>query len=226
MAYDPARASMLARAFHYPYAPPSHPLLFTQGRAAPWAHRGVRHDGRMVEVAGLGLCAPILAVGSNASLAVLRRKFGVRPVQIVQGAVLVRGFARLHSAHIARYGSMPATLAEQPDAFMNVHLQLVQVQHLAALDISEAVGTNYDRVWLPMRLRVSWLRLSLEGVWAYVSRHGHARRNGLPMVLGPQRQALMHAADRARWVDGLPGFVERLVRDAEYRARVTQALKG
>lgn len=226
MSDDPARASMLARAFHYPYAPPRHPLLFTQGRAAPWADRGARHNGRMVEVAGLGLCAPILAVGSNASLAVLRRKFGVRPVRLVQGSVSVRGFARVHSAHIARYGAMPATVVEHPGAVMNAHLQLIQVHHLVALDVSEAVGTNYDRVWLPMRVRVPWLRLNLEGVWAYVSRHGHVRRNGSPMLLGSQWHALTHAADRAKWVGDLPDFVERLVREASYRADVTTALKG
>lgn len=179
----------------------------------------------MVAVEGVGLCVAILAVGSNAAVPVLRRKFGSKPVRLVQGPVRLNGHAKVHSAHIARYGSMPATLMEQTGQHAMTHLQLVPVDHLARLDASEAVGANYDRVWLDQALHVPWLRRRLPGVWTYRSRHGPAMRDGTPMVLGSQRKALAHAAERAAWTLDLPAFVYLLVRDVGFRSAVTQALK-
>ncbi|MBO6676442.1 MAG: hypothetical protein JJ908_14790 [Rhizobiales bacterium] len=219
------RANLLARAFDYPYALPTAPITFDEGRVGRFLTRKVLPEGRMVAVEGVGLCVAILAVGSNAAVSVLRRKFGSKPVNLVQGPVRLNGHAKVHSAHIARYGSMPATLMEQTDQHATTHLQLVPVDHLAQLDASEAVGTNYDRVWLDQALHVPWLRRRLPGVWTYRSRHGPAMRDGTPMVLGSQRQALAHAAERAAWALDLPAFVYLLVRDMGFRSAVTQALK-
>jgi len=221
------RASLLTRAFDYPYNTPPTPLHFRQGRAGPLTARGVRVSGRLVVVQGVGLCAPVLAVGSNAAVSVLRRKFGARPVDIIQGPVRLSGHDKVHSAHIARYGAMPATLIECPGATnTSAHLQLVPVQHIKALDASEAVGTNYDRVWLEQRIEVPWLSGRLEGVWTYRSRHGPAMRDGDPMVFGAQKHALAHAAECAGWQLDLEAFVYLMVRDAGFRLAVTQALKG
>ncbi|CAN0583665.1 unnamed protein product, partial [Ectocarpus sp. 12 AP-2014] len=169
---------------------------------------------------------PVLAVGSNAAVSVLRRKFGARPVDIIQGPVRFSGYEKVHSAHIARYGAMPATLMERPGANTRAHLQLVPVQHIKALDASEAVGTNYDRVWLEQRIEVPWLGGRLEGVWTYRSRHGAATRDGKVLALGLQKHALAHAAERAGWRLELDAFVYLMVRDAGFRGAVTQALKS
>jgi hypothetical protein len=218
--------NLLARAFDYPYNAPSTPLHFHQGRAGPLMARAVHVSGRLVAVQGVGLCAPVLAVGSNAAISVLRRKFGARPVDIIQGPVRLSGHTKVHSAHIARYGAMPATLIEYPGALANLHLQLVPVQHVEALDASEAVGVNYDRVWLAQRVEVPWLGRRLDGVWTYRSRHGAASRGGKVMALGRQKYALAHAAERAGWRLDLETFVYLMVRDAGFRGAVTQALKS
>lgn len=220
------RVNILARAFDYPYNAPSTPLHFHQGRAGPWTARGVRVSGRLVAVQGVGLCAPVLAVGSNAAVSVLRRKFGARPVDIIQGPVRLSGHQRVHSAHIARYGAMPATLVERSGANIRAHLQLVPVQHVEALDASEAAGTNYDRVWLEQRVEVPWLGRRLDGVWTYRSRHGAATRDGKVLALGLQKHALAYAAERAGWRLELDAFVYLMVRDADFRGAVTQALKS
>lgn len=220
------RANVLARAFNYPYSRPSVPVHFHQGRAARFSPCGVRGSGRSLHVEGVGLCAPVLAIGSNAAVSVLRRKFGVKPVSVVQGPVRVSGHVTAHSAHIARYGAMPATLAEQSGGLTMAHLQLIPVAFLQALDASEAVGTNYDRVWLEQRIDVPWLGVRLTGVWTYRSLHGPVLRGEGLMELGSQKQALAHAAERAGWQLELEPFVYLMVRDAGFRSAVTQALKA
>lgn len=174
----------------------------------------VDRDG-IVHICGLGSCLPLLAVGSNASNQALRRKFGSRAVSLVQGPVSLHGFARAHSAHIAHYGALPATLMKA-DTVLRSHLQFVPLKQLAALDASEAVGVNYERVRLPMdSLQAHWLPKAicrqLSHVWTYRSRHGVAMRNGEPFLLGQQRHALAHAAHCAGWQLDLEAFVVLLV---------------
>jgi len=225
--FDPARASLLARAFSYPYGPPLVPVVFSGGSFRPAARlRAVVDPAGLVDVAGLGVCAPVLAIGSNAALAVLRRKFGTGRAALVQGPAQLAGYAGVHSAHISRYGAMPATLIEA-SGVLRGHLQLVPVNQLARLDASEALGVNYERVRLPgSGLRAPWLGLRLPFVWVYRSHHGAALREGVPISLGPQRKALAHAAEQAGWTLDLEAFVYLLVRDPSFRFAVTEALKG
>lgn len=230
--HDPARASLLARAFLYPYAKPRAAGMFDRGRFMPL--RGLRFHARrdgLVEVrrAGAGpatLCLPVLAVGSNAAVSVLRRKFGEQPAGIVQAPVWVPDHQIVHSAHIARYGALPATLMPAQGARAAVHVQLVPLALLPRLDRSEAVGTNYDRMAWAMRLRVPLLGLTLHRVWTYQSRHGPLRTANGPMRLGPQGRALAYAAGRVGWMRSLDGFVLALQRDAALRADTSRALKG
>lgn len=226
-----ARAKLLARAFSYPYSAASSPVVFHHGRlhALQGLPIDVDRDG-IAHVSGLGPCLPLLAVGSNASHQALRRKFGSRAVSLVQGPVSLRGFARAHSAHIARYGALPATLMEA-NTVLRSHLQFVPLKQLAALDASEAVGVNYERVRLPVdALSAHWLPRStcrqLTTLWTYRSRHGAAVRDGEPLLLGSQRAALQHAANCVQWRLDLDAFVVLLVRDQGFRASVSEALKG
>lgn len=231
---DQARASLLARAFSYPYSAPSSPVLFYRGRQ--WQPESiyvdVDRDG-FAHVAANGSahgpCLPLLAVGSNADPTVLRRKFGSGAVSILQGPMSLPGFAAAHSAHIARYGAVPATLTEA-DTVLETHLQFVPLKQLAALDASEAAGVNYERVRLPVGgLRARWLpsdvQRKISHIWTYRSLHGVAKRDGQIMFLGRQRDALAHAADRAGWRLSLEAFVVMLVRDASFRQVVSAALK-
>lgn len=227
-----ARASLLARAFSYPYSAPSSPVLFRHGRlhALDMPRIDVNRDG-IAHISNLGPCLPLLAVGSNAAHSALRRKFGSRAISLVQGPVSLRGFSRAHSAHVARYGALPATLMQEEGALLQTHLQFIPLKHLAALDASEAVGVNYERVRLPAdSLQAHWLPNALcrqlSTVWTYRSRHGVAMRNGQPLLLGRQKHALAHAAHCAGWKLDLEAFVVLLVRDQGFRQAVSQALKA
>lgn len=226
-----ARASLLARAFSYPYAAPSSPVVFRQGRLHGWQGMRVDIDGDgFAHIDGIGACLPLLAVGSNAAHSALRRKFGSSPVTLVQGPVNLPGYAKAHSAHIARYGALPATLVEAGNVLRS-HLQFVPLKQLAALDASEAVGVNYERVRLSVDgLDAHWLpkgvSCKLTSVWTYRSLHGVAIREGAPLLLGHQRDALSHAAQRAGWRLDLEAFVVQLVRDQGFRLAVSAALKS
>jgi hypothetical protein len=205
-------------------------VQFNQGRlhVLQTPRMDVDRDG-FVHVAGLGPCLPLLAVGSNAAYSALRRKFGSRAVSLVQGPVSLTGYAKAHSAHIARYGALPATLVEADDVLQS-HLQFVPLRQLAALDASESVGVNYERVQIPANaLHAHWLPKSisrqLTSVWTYRSLHGVAKREGQPMRLGSQHRALAHAAECARWRLDLEAFVVQLVRDQGFRLAVSAALK-
>lgn len=204
--------------------------MFHHGRmrAMDTLRVGVDRDG-IAHIDAIGPCLPLLAVGSNAAHSALRRKFGSRPVSLVQGPVSLRGFARVHSAHIARYGALPATLMEA-DGVLRSYLQFIPLKQLEALDASEAVGVNYERIKLTVDdVQAHWLPKSvcrqLTMVWTYRSRHGVAMRDGEPLLLGRQRDALAHAAQRTRWRLDLDAFVVLLVRDQGFRLAVSQALK-
>ncbi|MEM6711435.1 MAG: hypothetical protein AAF590_04060 [Pseudomonadota bacterium] len=230
---DPARASMLARAFDYPYAQPKEPLLFHAGQAffLPKA-RMIAHE-RLVDVEGVGLCAPVLASGSNAAVSVLKRKFGSHPVTILQGPVVLSRGSLRHSAHISKYGSIPATyvcdnyvISREHHKLLRVTLQLVPLEALPRLDASEAIGVNYERVRIEQRIKPWWLPVRLDGFWVYRSLHGPLKPDGKPVSLGPQKRVLALVAGRMNWTDSLEAFIVRMVRDDDYRKTVTQALKA
>ncbi|MEM1285305.1 MAG: hypothetical protein AAGH43_07940 [Pseudomonadota bacterium] len=229
---DPARASLLARAFDYPYIRCQSPVLFDRGqfRPLPLIKARARRDGLVeVELGGSGpatLCLPMLALGSNAALSVLRRKFGDRPTCIVQDTVRISDHQVAHSAHIARYGAMPATLTAAAGQQPIVHVQLIPLNLVSRLDRSEAVGVNYERRGLAMRVALTRLQVRLAHVWVYQSRHGPVKTANGPLPLGSQRRALAYAAGRVGWMEPLEAFAIALARDANLRARTTQALKG
>ena len=251
---DPARASLLARAFDYPYAPLRLPATYCSGhlQVLPRARvlkdkHGVGADG-LIHRPAMEPCMPILAVGSNADRRVLFRKFGRRPGPLIQGPVVVHDHVCAHSAHIARYGALPATLVPHPGGQAHVWLQLVPLSWVADLDVSEAVGVNYERMPLRVGVHASWLPVQLNRVWTYVSLHGPLRimrrsQAVLPMDhlassvsdpavhplepqrLGPQRKVLRHVAVRANWRGSLEDFVVTLVREPGFRRDVTGCLK-
>jgi hypothetical protein len=116
---------------------------------------------------------PVLAIGSNASPAQLRRKMANAglPTQIPVTAVTVRGLTVGVSAHVSRPGYLPATPVPDPAAESQLWVLWLDA---AALDAVDATEPNYHRVRLPARCPV---RLTsgppVTGGWVYRSRHGH-----------------------------------------------------
>jgi hypothetical protein len=116
---------------------------------------------------------PVLAVGSNASPAQLRRKLtnAGLPTQVPITAVRVRGLTVGVSAHVSRPGYLPATPVPDPAAESDLWLLWLDAATLAAVDATEP---NYHRVRLPTRCPVQLTSgQTVTNGWVYVSRHGH-----------------------------------------------------
>jgi hypothetical protein len=124
---------------------------------------------------------PLLAYGANGSPSVLARKLPGVPVAALAG--VLEGWAVVHSAHVSRYGQVPATLVAVPAARAMVHVLLMADR--APLDATEP---NYDLVTLRgLALHVDGLG-RLNEVDAYVSKHGALRVDGAPVALGALSQ--------------------------------------
>ena len=116
---------------------------------------------------------PVLAVGSNASPAQLRRKMtnAGLPTQVPITAVRVRGLTVGVSAHVSRPGYLPATPVPDPAAESDLWLLWLDATTLAAVDATEP---NYHRVRLPATCPIQLPSgPPVTDVWVYVSRHGH-----------------------------------------------------
>lgn len=86
--------------------------------------------------------APMLAIGSNACPAQLRRK-GLRGPILLLPTVL-RNHLVVYAGHVTTYGSVPATLVRWPDARAMVFSIWLNPRQRAQLDASE--GGNYEPV--------------------------------------------------------------------------------
>lgn len=88
---------------------------------------------------------PLLAIGSNACPAQLRRK-GVRgPVFMVP--TVLRNHLVVYAGHMTSYGAIPATVVRWPEARCAVFVTWLTREQLTVVDGSE--NGNYDLVHLP-----------------------------------------------------------------------------
>ena len=116
---------------------------------------------------------PVLAVGSNASPAQLRRKLATAglPTLVPVTAASVSGLAVGVSAHVSRPGYLPATPVPDDGAVSALWVVWLDAAALAAVDATEP---NYERIRLPTRYPV---RLTtgqpVMKCWVYLSRHGY-----------------------------------------------------
>jgi hypothetical protein len=116
---------------------------------------------------------PVLAVGSNASPAQLRRKLATAglPTLVPITAVRVSGLAVGVSAHVSRPGYLPATPVPDDSAVSDLWVVWLDAAALAAIDATEP---NYERIRLPARypVRLTTGQPVRQG-WVYLSRHGY-----------------------------------------------------
>ncbi|HEX8073477.1 MAG TPA: hypothetical protein VF545_00710 [Thermoleophilaceae bacterium] len=161
MAAAPTDAEIVERALGYPFPRPGRSVLLAGGR--------VRDLGEL-DPGELAARTPVLAYGSNASPASLGWKFPDEReavVPLLRGRI--RDFDVVYSAHIAVYGSVPATLQRSPgteaETFV-AYLTRAQLELVAAWEINADYG------------ELAGVELSLEGaaapdvVGAFLSRHG------------------------------------------------------
>jgi hypothetical protein len=212
-ALDPIAAPLT-----YPGAAPDGPaVLVTEvsvldvrpSRTAPlgeWRVRLGDDEGRPLdqvlgerEAVPMASRVPVLAVGSNAAPAQVRRKLATA-VPIT--AVSVNGLSVGVSAHVSTPGYVPATPILDPSA-QNSPLWVTWLApgELVTMDKTEP---NYDRWPVPGSCSV-WLTSgqAVAGCWLYVSRHGH--------LIGPSGQP-RKLIDQAGLISALlaecPGLAE------------------
>jgi hypothetical protein len=144
---------------------------------------------------------PVLAVGSNASPAQLRRKLAKAglPTLVPITAVSVDGLAVGVSAHVSRPGYLPATPVPDEGAMSNLWVVWLDAAALAAVDATEP---NYERIPLPTRYPV---RLTtgqpVMPCWVYLSRHGY-----LINEAGEPRRLTDQATLISALLAGIPGL--------------------
>ncbi len=132
----------------------------------------------------------VVVTGSNASPARLVEKLGGDAVVPVLAGT-AKGIDVRHSAHVTRYGSVPATAWPVPGASPFLPVLVLDDDQLSELDATEP---NYDRLGLD-RLGAQLLLLAASALdvhlpppptaFAYVSRRGWYRLEGGSPALPP-----------------------------------------
>ena len=123
-------------------------------------------------------------------------------------------FDVVYSAHIAGYGSVPATLQHAPGVEVAVSVTWLDPQQLVRMHETESVGISYDFG------RLSNVRVTLQSgdtlteAFVYISRRGNLVQDGEPLAMSEA------AARGRRWPalgqDGILNFIrERLSPDQD-----------
>jgi hypothetical protein len=128
---------------------------------------------------------PVLAVGSNAAPAQIRRKLSTAGLTaaVPVTAVTVDGLSVGVSAHVSNAGYVPATPVPDPLAkSQRMWVTWLAPDELQTMDKTEP---NYDRVLVPgsCSIRLTPVQ-ALSECWLYVSHHGYlTERSGEPRKL-------------------------------------------
>ncbi|MFI7615328.1 hypothetical protein ACIBP6_29275 [Nonomuraea terrae] len=169
---------------------------------------------------------PVIAVGSNASPSQMRRKFvghAIRPV-VPMTLADVAGVAPGVSAHVSRWGYVPAAPVQAPGQVARLFVLWLDERELATLDVTEP---NYRRRRLPAARHPATLESGarLPPCFVYVGRHGClVDRTGRARRLTDQHtliQALLdESAELRRLCGSTPGEFVSSVRDEATRDTV------
>ncbi len=217
---DRQLTASLQRALGYPYPAHSDDFLFEDGQARPLT---VDHP--------LDGLTPVIAVGSNRAPVQLARKFSGMRASVPVTRLRARDVDVVHTAHIAGYGSIPATLAESPGTTVELWITWLTEAALARMDETEAVGVNYDRVTVSLAWTDPGPRAPARALM-YAGRRGLLRLDGSLIALESipaqarrfpamsQEQVLRrlhseHGTDRFEdWIGGLIGSAGQTARNA------------
>ncbi|MFM2128947.1 MAG: hypothetical protein RL477_493 [Pseudomonadota bacterium] len=213
----------LTRAKAYPFAPPGESYLFRGGRVLPLPSGDIARA-----VAGR---IPVLASGSNASPAQLARKYAAQGEDVVIPVTRadVGDFDSVYNAHIAAYGSVPATLFPSPGTVLATFITWLDDDQLAVMHATEQPGVNYHYAEL------SGIDVEVRGAgrlgsaFAYISVAGCLLRDGAPVALAEvpargrifpalhQPEILAHVRDVLAPAADLDAFILESVADAVAR---------
>jgi len=206
----------VAHALRYPFDPPTESYVFEGGRARPM-DRNQNIDDRI----------PVIASGSNASPTRLAEKFGddsntVIPVE----TATLNDHVAAYSAHVARYGSIAATLHPKIGADAAVHVTWLTPNQAERMHETEAIGLNYGFYRLKELTLQTGTGRTLDNAYAYISLRGTLHVADRPATLEhwPQPAIVDHFRQKLAPTLSLDAFVSRLITEPDYRRTATEAL--
>jgi hypothetical protein len=191
----PEREELVRRALAYPYDPPRGDFVQVGERTLAVPPEKIDVDGRRA----------LLAYGANASPEALTRKLAhLRPRPIAALRVSLSGWDVVYSAHVTRYGAVPAAVVPSPGTVASVHLVFPDDEQLAALAATE--GQNYRLE----QLADFSAELEIGGgapreIDAFISVHGPLLLDGSPVAL-----AAIPARDRVFVELSMPQMLDRV----------------
>lgn len=153
------QSEVVARALGYPYAIPLDSYAVVEGEIVDVAAAEVDLADRI----------PLLAYGSNAAPEVLSRKLAAAPDPVPVLRTDLRDFDVVYSAHISRYGSVPATLRRSPGTEVRAFVAYLTSEQLRLVSATEP---NYELARLDRPSCTLAEGDALAELNVYVSRHG------------------------------------------------------
>ena len=215
----------VAHAKSYPFPSPGHGFVYEAGAWRRLGDDGFDRTGR----------TPVLAAGSNQSPEQLIRKYGHLPdlgaIPAERG--VLHDFDVVYAAHLAGYGSLPATFQHSPGTIVRVFVLWMADNQLARMHETEHNYT-YDHL--------AGIRIDYDGggrgdeAWAYTSKVGCFAHDGGCVALSeiaaenrvfPQRgqtAALEMVRDRLAPGMALDDFIRQHIDDGTLRAERSKAL--
>lgn len=203
----------------YPFPIPDASFLYDNGVTRPVDPARMIRDGR----------TPVLAAGSNQSPEQIHRKFGELPgdVLVPSQRGRLQDFDVVYAAHLASYGSVPATFQASPGTAVTVFVQWLDAPQLARMHETEG-SYSYDCL--------GGIRVDLDGghgelteAFAYSAKAGCLNRSGSPASLAEisaegrrfpeftQSEMLTHLRDQLSPGEDLDSFILAHVTDQDTR---------
>lgn len=220
----------MALAKGYPYLIPATAYVCQAGswRPLPGGVPAALTEGRTA----------VMALGSNRSPEQLTRKFCTGYGAVAVSLARIGGFDVVYSAHVSRYGAVPATIHPAPGVTAEVSVTWLDDRQLARMHETEAVGVNYDYgVFTGIVLTLDDGGV-LDSVYSYVGRRGALRHDGEPVAMAEAAaggrifaardqigvQSLVR--DRVAAGQDLDAMIAGHAADADSRQRTTAAISA
>ena len=164
------QSEVVRRALDYPYRIPSDSFLQAGARA-------LELDAVEIDLAAR---IPLLAYGSNAAPEVLARKLAAAPDPVPVVRTDLRDFDVVYSAHVSRYGSVPATLRRSPGTEVRAFVAYLTSEQL---ELVSATEPNYELARLERPSCALAKGDAPAELSVYVSRHGCLLLDGREVAL-------------------------------------------
>lgn len=159
-------------ALSYPFDIPNSSFTFTVDQTQPIKKMNDSYRSRM----------PVLAAGSNQSPLQLTRKYKGIPDtgEIVAERAELENFDVVYAAHLAGYGSVPATLQSSPGTSVTIFILWLTEKQLFRMHETEA-NYYFDKL-TGLNIKTEF-GVQLETAYAYTARNGCLNIDGSPLAL-------------------------------------------